>query len=115
MDATTILLQLVLGNWANLQLQVSHVTKNQLHKTVAKWQIFSSGCNRNTCPINRWYEPNVEIAESCRMKSEDYPPLIENQATYAQLSALKVGPISMFFSTKGSRKVQKEETHDVYL
>jgi hypothetical protein len=24
-------------------LQVSHATKNQLHKTVAKWQIFSSG------------------------------------------------------------------------
>jgi hypothetical protein len=34
-------MQLVLGNWANLHLQVSHATKNQLHKTVAKWQISS--------------------------------------------------------------------------
>ncbi len=42
-DATAILLQLVLGNWANFQLQVSHATENQLHKTVAKWQISSSG------------------------------------------------------------------------
>jgi hypothetical protein len=25
-----------------LQLQVSHATENQLHKTVAKWQISSS-------------------------------------------------------------------------
>jgi hypothetical protein len=41
-DATAILLQLVLGNWANLQLQVLHATENQLHKTVAKWQISSS-------------------------------------------------------------------------
>jgi hypothetical protein len=36
------LLQLVLGNWVNLQLQVSHATENQLHKTDAKWQISSS-------------------------------------------------------------------------
>jgi hypothetical protein len=35
-------MQLVLRNWANLQLQVSHATENQLHKTVAKWQISSS-------------------------------------------------------------------------
>jgi hypothetical protein len=31
-------MQLVLGNWANFQLHVSHATENQLHKTVAKWQ-----------------------------------------------------------------------------
>jgi hypothetical protein len=42
LDATAILLQLVLGNWANFQLQVSHATENQLHKTIAKWQISSS-------------------------------------------------------------------------
>jgi hypothetical protein len=42
-DATAILLQLVLGNWANFQLQVSHAIENQLHKTIAKWQISSSG------------------------------------------------------------------------
>jgi hypothetical protein len=35
-------MQLVLGNWANFQLQVLLATENQLHKTVAKWQIFSS-------------------------------------------------------------------------
>ncbi len=35
-------MQLVLGNWANFQLQVSLATENQLHKTVAKWQISSS-------------------------------------------------------------------------
>jgi hypothetical protein len=57
----------------------------------------------------------VEIIESCRMKSEDYPPLAKNQATYAQLSTLRVGPTSIFLSTKGSQKVQREEAHDVYL
>jgi hypothetical protein len=36
-------MQLVLGNWANFQLHVSHATENQLHKTVAKCQISSSG------------------------------------------------------------------------
>jgi hypothetical protein len=35
-------MQLVLGNWANFQLQVSLATENQLHKTVVKWQISSS-------------------------------------------------------------------------
>jgi hypothetical protein len=44
-DATEILLQLVLRNRANLQLQVSHAAENQLHKTVAKWQISSSVCH----------------------------------------------------------------------
>jgi len=42
LDAIAILMQFVLRNWANLQLQVSHATENQLHKTVAKWQISSS-------------------------------------------------------------------------
>jgi hypothetical protein len=40
-------MQLVLGNWANFQLHVSHATENQLHKTIAKWQISSNdsfGC-----------------------------------------------------------------------
>jgi hypothetical protein len=35
-------MQLVLCNWVNLQLQVWHATENQLHKTIAKWQISSS-------------------------------------------------------------------------
>jgi hypothetical protein len=35
-------MQLVLGNWANFQLQVSLATENQLHKTIVKWQISSS-------------------------------------------------------------------------
>jgi hypothetical protein len=35
-------MQLVIRNWANFQLHVSHVTGNQLHKTVAKCQISSS-------------------------------------------------------------------------
>jgi hypothetical protein len=35
-------MQLVLGNWANFQLQVSLATENQLHKIVTKWQISSS-------------------------------------------------------------------------
>jgi hypothetical protein len=30
-------MQLVLGNWANFQLQVSLAIENQLHKTVAKF------------------------------------------------------------------------------
>ncbi len=41
-DATVIFLQLVLGNWANLQLQVSVAIENQLHKTVAKCYFSSS-------------------------------------------------------------------------
>jgi hypothetical protein len=41
-DATIIFLQLVLGNWANFQLQVSIATKNQLHKTIAKCYFSSS-------------------------------------------------------------------------
>jgi hypothetical protein len=53
-DATTILLQLVLSNWANFQLQVSHATKNQLHKTVAKWQISSSVHGRTNVDICYW-------------------------------------------------------------
>jgi hypothetical protein len=36
-------MQLVVRNWANFQLHVSHATGNQLHKTVAKCQISSSG------------------------------------------------------------------------
>jgi len=40
--ATANFMQLVLGNWANFQLHVSHATENQLHKTVAKCQISSS-------------------------------------------------------------------------
>jgi hypothetical protein len=35
-------MQLVVRNWANFQLHVSHATGNQLHKTVAKCQISSS-------------------------------------------------------------------------
>jgi len=35
-------MQLVLCNYANLQLHVSHATENQLHVTVAKWKISSS-------------------------------------------------------------------------
>jgi hypothetical protein len=38
-------MQLILGNWANFQLQVSLATENQLHKIVAKWQISSSVLN----------------------------------------------------------------------
>jgi hypothetical protein len=41
-DATVIFLQLVLGNWANFQLQVSVATENQLQKTIAKWYFSSS-------------------------------------------------------------------------
>ncbi len=41
-DAIAILMQLILGNWVNFQLQVSLATENQLHKTVAKWQISNS-------------------------------------------------------------------------
>jgi hypothetical protein len=42
LDATAIFLQLVLGNWANFQLQVSIAAENQLHKTIAKWYFSSS-------------------------------------------------------------------------
>jgi hypothetical protein len=42
-------MQLVLGNWANFQLQVSLATENQLHKTVAKWQISSSDLAQAKC------------------------------------------------------------------
>jgi hypothetical protein len=42
LDATVIFLQLVLGNWANFQLQVLVATENQLHKTVAKCYFSSS-------------------------------------------------------------------------
>jgi len=35
-------MQLVIHNWVNFQLHVSHATGNQLHKTIAKCQISSS-------------------------------------------------------------------------
>jgi hypothetical protein len=35
-------MQLVLGNWANFQLQMLLATENQLHKTIAKWKISSN-------------------------------------------------------------------------
>jgi hypothetical protein len=40
LDATAIFLQLVLGNWANFQLQVSVAIENQLDKIVAKMVFF---------------------------------------------------------------------------
>jgi hypothetical protein len=40
--ATANFMQLLVRNWANFQLHVSHATGNQLHKTVAKCQISSS-------------------------------------------------------------------------
>jgi hypothetical protein len=48
------------------------------------------------------------------MKNHDYPTLAK-KSHYAQLWALKVEPITMFESKKGSQKVQKAEAHDVYL
>ncbi len=40
--ATACHVQLVLGNYTNLQLHVSHATEFQLHATVAKPKISSS-------------------------------------------------------------------------
>jgi hypothetical protein len=48
--ATANFMQLVVCNWANFQLHVSHATGNQLHKTVAKCQISSSeGTSKRVC------------------------------------------------------------------
>jgi hypothetical protein len=49
-DATAILLQLVLGNWANLQLQVLHVTETSCIKQLqnGKFLVVKCGCNINT-------------------------------------------------------------------
>ncbi len=42
LHATACHVQLVLGNYTNLQLHVSHATEFQLHATVAKPKISSS-------------------------------------------------------------------------
>jgi hypothetical protein len=44
----------------NLQLQVSHAIENQLHKTVAKWQISSSECKNQIWPESM---PNTPLKE----------------------------------------------------
>jgi hypothetical protein len=49
------------------------------------------------------------------MKNQEYPILAKNQVIYGQLWAPKVELVTVFKSKKGSRKVQKEETHDVCL
>jgi hypothetical protein len=43
--ATACHVQLVLGNYTNLQLHVSHATEFQLHATVAKPKKFNSDCH----------------------------------------------------------------------
>jgi hypothetical protein len=48
---TANFMQLVVRNWANFQLHVSHATGNQLHKTVAKCQISSSEENTQPLPM----------------------------------------------------------------
>ncbi len=72
-------MQLVLRNWANLQLQVLHATENQLHKTVAKWQISSNDapmahpfliCYNYDC----WY--GCGCAKPTTMSTNDAPSLI---------------------------------------
>jgi len=52
--ATANFMQLVLSNWANFQLHVSHATENQLHKIVAKCQISSSAWTN----LTTWVEGN---------------------------------------------------------
>jgi hypothetical protein len=52
----------------------------------------------------------VETIKSYKMKCEDY---FLPQATYAQLLTPRIGPMLMSKTQKGSRKVQKEEAHDV--
>ncbi len=56
---TTNFMQLVLGNWANFQLHVSHATENQLHKTVAKCQISSSDLSHATWQL---YLPYINFS-----------------------------------------------------
>jgi hypothetical protein len=82
---------------------------------IDQWLHLGIGRGKSTYPKSRWYEPNVAISKSYKIKSEDYPHPIENQATYAQLLALKVGPMAMFKSTKRNQIFQKEEAHDVYM
>jgi hypothetical protein len=54
--------------------------------------------------IKKLQDEESGLSHSCKKSSH-----------YAQLWALKVEPITMFESKKGTQKVQKEEAHDVYL
>jgi len=63
-------MQLVVRNWANFQLHVSYATENQLHKTVAKCQISSSGNGCLACFPN-WHASQTSDITSSAPNLED--------------------------------------------
>ncbi len=102
--ATAIFMQLVVRNWANFQLHVSHATENQFHKTVAKCQISSSDVAWT------WNENAQEAFNTFKEKLSEFPILKRPDFSkvfilHTNWNALGIGVILRQFDEEGREYV----------